>query len=212
LLYRYRKLDADTLKREANAIAENYIWSSNYRDLNDPMEGFFASTKRVKQKQNYAAISQQILDEKQQIGICCFSDSRYSELMWAHYASNYQGICVGYRPKALLSALPDTAHLLRLSYGGRPPLVGLAQSKDTTGAARIVLSHKKDSWSYEREWRVLGPLGQVELQVPCVSEICFGLRSSSTHRQYFAEALKHLNIKLFVMTVTGYRHRFAPTK
>jgi len=60
------------------------LWFSRYRSLNDPMEGFYEATVRVKKADDCDAVAREILWEKREIGICCFSDTKDSELMWVH--------------------------------------------------------------------------------------------------------------------------------
>ncbi|MGY3034301.1 hypothetical protein ACVIIV_003471 [Bradyrhizobium sp. USDA 4354] len=49
-----------------------------------------------------------VLRSKPKIGICCFSDTNDNELMWAHYAANYSGICVAYLAERLTSGPAGT--------------------------------------------------------------------------------------------------------
>ena len=85
-LYRYRSLEH--IDRELLAIEEAYLFCSSYRELNDPMEGRYFSTKRLKSSNKYSAIRSEILFNKRQIGICSFSEVYNNELMWAHYAKS----------------------------------------------------------------------------------------------------------------------------
>ncbi len=208
LLYRYRPITDETIAREIQALTENYLWFSKYRALNDPMEGFYGATVKVKKNARYASIVREILNEKREIGICCFSDTKDSELMWTHYASNYQGLCIGYRPSGLVTALPDESHVVRLAYGRKPPVVGVRDVNDAKLAAQRILSHKKESWSYEREWRVLGPIGRTRLTKACASEVYFGFRMQSQHRECIESALSILGFRMSTMRVSQYNHRF----
>src|SRR5262245_59675821 len=120
-LFRYRPLTDETIDREIRAIREQYLWLSAYRALNDPMEGVYEPTARLQNETDYSRIVADILNAKRDIGICCFSDTKYNELMWTHYASNYAGICVAYRSKELLRGLSGGVHLVRVAYGTEPP-------------------------------------------------------------------------------------------
>src|SRR4051812_21183352 len=102
--YRYRRITDETIDREIDAIKDGYLWLSQYKALNDPMEGTFETTRRVKGNKEYKRLASEILHAKRNIGICCFSDTRHSELMWVHYTLDYRGICVAYRPMRLIKA------------------------------------------------------------------------------------------------------------
>ncbi len=50
------------------------------------------STSEPAWRQTY----REILNAKRAIGIACFTETYDNELMWAHYAHNYSGICIAY--------------------------------------------------------------------------------------------------------------------
>jgi hypothetical protein len=160
-LHRYRKINDETIDQELAAIKQKYLWFSTYKEMNDPMEGFFEPTGRFQKETNYKRAVRDIYDEKIRIGICCFSDTHDNELMWSHYTDNYSGICVGYAPANLIEGLPNDTRLVRVAYGTKPPDITGSDASDPRKAAIKVLSHKKASWLYEREWRVLGPIHRV---------------------------------------------------
>ncbi len=91
-LYRYRALK--DFEREIDAIENSYVYCSAFTDLNDPMEGLFSSSRRFREKENYRSIRRSIVDNKSRIGMCSFSEVRNHELMWAHYADQFSGVCV----------------------------------------------------------------------------------------------------------------------
>ena len=81
-LYRYRKINDSVINQEVRTIRETYLWCSTYKAMNDPMEGFFEPTRQFLKDNNYNRASRDILNQKIQIGICCFSDTCDNELMW----------------------------------------------------------------------------------------------------------------------------------
>ena len=214
MLYRYRHLrDDKDLYRELEAIKEQYVWCSDYRKLNDPMEGFYQPSSRIRKHVAYRTIANSIYDSKHNIGICCFSDTFENELMWTHYATNYRGICVGYRTRELIAGLPDNVHLVRVAYDGEPPIVGNAGAGDARSTARKVLSHKKANWIYEREWRLLGPLDRLNItSKACVRDIRLGSRITNPHRHAIVTQLQRLTLRIFEMTVIDYRHDWKNVK
>jgi hypothetical protein len=214
LLYRYRSLcDEKALAQEIAAIKEQYIWCSTYRKMNDPMEGFYEPSIRLTKDNDFTRVASEIVTEKRAIGICCFSDTHDNELMWAHYASNYTGICVGYRPQPLIDGLPDNVHLIRLAYGNQPPPLGIHNTKVAHDAAVRILSHKKSNWHYEREWRVLGGIGRLNItSKACVRELYLGSRISSSHKDKLLAALAKTHIRIHEMRVSGYTHKWRKIK
>jgi Protein of unknown function (DUF2971) len=212
-LYRYRPLTNKTLDREIDVIRQQYLWLSQYRALNDPMEGFYAASRRVRADENYRQVTYDLLNAKRNIGICSFSETKENELMWAHYASNYAGICVAYRPIALVAGLPEDTHLVRLAYGSVPPGVSGLEAADVQGAARKILSHKKSSWVYEREWRVLGQPGRLNIvSNSCAKEVYLGSRIKPVHQQSIVDSLRDRNVRIYAMRVSNYSHEWTRLK
>jgi hypothetical protein len=217
-LYRYRNITAPItnnrkavtrLSLELRMILEQKLWCAHYRKLNDPMEGFYDPSERIKKATNYSETAANIFHGKQGIGICCFSDSPDNELMWTHYTDQYQGICIGYHPRLLLSGIPENARLVRLGYGLSPPRIGKDDAPYTTEAAIKVLSHKKACWAYEREWRVLALDNKAELQIAaenCIKIVLLGSRISETHQNEIVRNLKGLPITIKRMKVAKYKH------
>lgn len=213
MLYRFRPLRDDTLAHEISAIREEYIWCSTYRQMNDPMEGFYEPSRRLQRRTRFTRLAKEILDEKRGLGICCFTDIKDNELMWSHYASNYAGICVGYSPTTLIKGLPPNAHVVKVSYGNTPPPVGIHNVRSANEAGIRILSHKKANWIYEREWRVLGTQGRINLLEPrCVREVFFGSRILPQHSLKLRQNLDNLPIQISEMKVSGYTHSWTRIK
>jgi hypothetical protein len=177
-LFRYRSLRSDDiLQQEIKSIKENYLWCSEFTRMNDPMEGFYEPSTLLQGHQDYKVIVRQLLDRKSNVGIACFTETYEDVLMWSHYAGNYSGMCLAYSTNHLVDGLPNYVNLVRLSYVDTPPLIYPPDVRNAGKAAIKILSQKKYNWAYEREWRVLGPVGPVELGIQqAVTAIYFGSR------------------------------------
>ena len=208
-LYRYRGFarSDEAIDQEISAITENYIWCANFVDMNDPMEGFFRSSKLLREHDNHRQIVRNITDSKTNIGIACLSETYDNSLMWAHYAGNYGGICIEYSTKGLLSGMDHDVNLVRLAYVDQPLLVYPSVARNAKNAARSILSQKRYNWAYEREWRVLGHVGRVTLgdEVP-IRSIMLGSRISTRHRRRVLDAAGDLRIPVDEMDIDGYDH------
>jgi hypothetical protein len=212
-LYRYRSLtrDENSLHEEIDAIRENYLWCSDFTRMNDPMEGFYRPSSRLKDKGNYNRILKQITSMKTNVGMACFSDTKENVLMWTHYAGNHTGICLAYSTRRLIDGLPSYVSLVRLAYGDDPPLLSTGDARNAETAARKILSQKKYNWAYEREWRVLGPKGRVDIgSENAVTDLYFGARIDLKHRQKMLSKLQGTGIKAHIMQVDGYEHTWVP--
>jgi hypothetical protein len=131
--------------------------------------------------------------------------------MWTHYAGNYTGICLSYSTIDLVRGLPKSVHLVRLAYVDEPPTVYPSHAKNSDCAAVRILSQKKYNWAYEREWRVLGPVGVVGFgNVQIVKDIYFGSRVDLHQRENILAKIEGTKIRAFMMNVDGYKHTFRP--
>lgn len=204
-LYRYRSLaNSEKLNQELDAITNAYLFCSPYLSLNDPMEGLFTSSALLRKSANYRIVRNAIKDNKAQIGICSFSETFDHELMWAHYASQFSGICVAYSFRRLLEGLPGDVRFVRMSYDERVPMVRRT-GKDPSLLARMVLSYKNHRWAYEREWRMFGDQGKICYEdVTCVTRVYLGSRITAKHRQQVIARLAPLRICTSEMAINHY--------
>jgi hypothetical protein len=86
------------------------------------------------------------------LGIASFSEVFDHEPMWAHYASNFTGICVAYSFQKLMKQLPDEYEFIRMTYSEKPPIL-LWSKKGASANAKLALSpyfHKSEIFEIAR--------------------------------------------------------------
>ena len=205
-LYRYRPLrDFD---REIEAIESGYLFCADFTTLNDPMEGLFSSSRQLRESEEHRTIRRSIIDNKSLIGMCSFSEVRNHELMWAHYADQFRGICIAYSLSKLLRHLPEDVSFVRMFYNETEPTVRRTH-EETSHQAKMVLSYKNYRWLYEREWRMFATLGKAYYRhTACVTSVYLGSRISDEHRKEVTNRLKRLGIKAHNMTIKKYSISF----
>lgn len=201
-LYRYRSLRETD--QELDAIANGYVFCSTYSELNDPMEGLYASSPILKNSDDYRAIMDAIKRQKSRLGICSFTEVWDHELMWAHYADQFRGVCVAYSFSKLLKYLPKGVGFVRMFYDEFVPTV--RNSGHGPGhQAKMVLSHKNYKWLYEREWRMFAAPGKAYYrEVDCVTRVYLGPRIEPDKRNRIEIAMKRVNIKTQSLIVDEY--------
>jgi hypothetical protein len=159
-LYRYRSLT--NFELEIEAIERGFVYCSTYRAMNDPMEGFYSSSKLLQNSPELNDVRIGILSGKRGIGICSFSEVFNHELMWAHYADQFRGICIAYDFFNLRRCLPPDVSFSRVYYNEEAPQIGrtkLPRNLDET--TKTILSYKNHRWLYEREWRIFAQPGKL---------------------------------------------------
>ncbi|MFN4172476.1 MAG: DUF2971 domain-containing protein, partial [Pseudorhodobacter sp.] len=144
-----------------------------------------------------------------------FRRSFSSHQMWAHYADNFKGALITFKPASAQSIFTQAE---KISYSDDPYfifdadefakiLTGQMSMSDWEFIARsirkIVLS-KKRSWSYENEWRInsgsgRSPKDEVEylpFDKGDLHAVYFGLRSNPEFIQEVTYLAKFLNPKV----------------
>jgi Protein of unknown function (DUF2971) len=209
VLYRYRSITSERFERELEAITGPYVWCASYRTMNDPMEGYY---RAVFESSNFSTQTiEQVYQSKIDLGLTSFSETHDNELMWVHYAGNYTGICVEYQYD-LLSELAyvedDDLELKPIDYSEKPLELDVSVLRDGMAAARRILMQKKKSWSYEREWRLMGKLGIQKILPGTISKIYLGQRISFDLRNRLISQVqgKEPDIAFLQMEVAGYGH------
>lgn len=218
-LFRYRsfrRFDDDTVevqRREIAAIKEGYIWAAAYHQMNDPMEGTFFARRQSSGDLYFETILESIREGKQRTGIACFSETPTNELMWAHYADEFRGICIAYDFSDLRESLEANAAFSRLFYTENPPNLDLGEN-NLEADVRRVLSSKSQKWGYEREWRMFTTrLGRIYYRNPAaVRTIYFGHRIDANIRRTIESLARREGIHCSEMQLDGYRVSFDNTE
>jgi hypothetical protein len=112
------------------------------------MEGMFAHSSRPDADDPKKLIDE-IIREKQRIKICSLSRTFDCHLLWAHYASGFDGVAVEVD-------LPDRSSQVKtVAYRGVFAGVSIEHIVNPAKTARKILASKYREWEYEREVRIL---------------------------------------------------------
>ncbi len=115
-------------------------------------------------------------------GVCCFSTTFSSPLLWSHYGDQHRGLCIGYSTDRL-----PVPKLHKVVYGGSRAIKSSTLdraliNKEQTAKDELdrdVLLRKARGWGYEREWRLIGNQGLQDSPL-LLQEVTFGLRCPSS--------------------------------
>jgi hypothetical protein len=126
-------------------IVFSHMKLSRFSDLNDPYEMFSTSNQGDVDRK----ASQKYKDDfNDRSGILCFSSDWKDPVLWSHYASKHQGLALGFDVKT--DIVTDIEYTTKR--------IGLKKGLSDGEKDQILLKTKFESWSYEREKRVLVPL------------------------------------------------------
>lgn len=139
ILYKYRSLQ--NFKNFIDIVLKSRLYASNYKELNDPMEGQFYFNRGELNPRLLRKLS----EGKSSLRVCSLSRKSNSELMWSHYADGQHGVAVGVQiDRSKYQVYP-------IQYNGLAYLLSDQLADDT---AIEVLTHKLEIWNYEEEERI----------------------------------------------------------
>ena len=124
-------------------------------------------------------------------GVCCFSESYSSPVLWSHYGDQHRGLCIGYgidrTPKPQLQkVIYGRSRGIKTSALVRTFIHSDCEAQNELD--RDVLLRKAGEWRYEHEWRLIGPQGLQESPL-LLKEVIFGLRCATAVKHSVVKAL-----------------------
>lgn len=191
-------------KRETRQLLQEF------KSLKDPERQYRKFTLFIESKIGHPpsdpeAMFSSVSEQLASVGIFSLSAEPDNPLMWAHYAKEHRGLCVGFE---IIdgSVLSDPERCLRVRYGDSTPELGdgfqtsLNVSLGPKGSVRskvnlafsdpslrTAISTKGPEWAYEKEWRYVEPIeGEYDWPAPIV-EVTFGLACPSHRREFYVD-------------------------
>lgn len=151
--------------------------------------------------------------------VSCFSASGWNnQLMWAHYANSYTGICIEYD----FSQIKDfNGFIYPVHYSNQRPTLKLkdlgihissSDGKATLdqydadmNAILAYLLYKNTCWSYEEEWRIIN-VGEeytpIFVDLPYIKSITFGLDVDPICKQLLWDVCNEKSIPCYQLTAS----------
>lgn len=165
----YKFRSSSQLPFALDIIFNNRLYCSDWRDLNDPMEGMFVYSYRSTDEKDYRDQVGEIVRHKKRLKVCSLSKTFDCHLLWAYYASGFDGL-------AIEVELPDRSPVVReVTYRGVFGSFSFDRPVSPEQAAEQVLSSKYHEWKYEQEVRILQHDEWYRLEKP-VSRVIAGHR------------------------------------
>lgn len=208
-IYRFREITDDTLAREIEAIVDRFVFCPTYKEMNDPMEGNHRESALLRDSPTYGQSIKAVTDALAGFGIASFSESKSHDPMWAHYAGDFEGICIAYSLKALLANLPKKCEFVKMTYNERAPIL-VKNYATAANRAKLILSCKSIKWAGEREWRLIRPTrGKASYRkAECVTAVYLGSQIDSAHKKAVVDAMAKVDIKVYQMDINSYDLEF----
>lgn len=132
--YKFRA--ASQIAFALDIIINRRLFCSDWKMLNDPMEGMFVYSHQSSDGYDYKKVVQQIIEEKKRLKICSLSATFDSHLLWAHYAGGFDGL-------AIEVEIPDNHRSVKkVDYRGVFAHVSMPNGRSPEELANQVLSSK----------------------------------------------------------------------
>jgi hypothetical protein len=160
----YKFRSSKQIARALDIIHDRRLHCADWSTFNDPREGFFEYSPGDKKK------AQVIRSAKKRYKIGCLSKSFGSRLLWAHYASGFDGLAV----EVDLPAPSHGNRIYHVTYEETLPNADL-HSGDFDAVALSFLRRKDSEWCYEDEVRIIQEDTWYHLDAP-VERIIVGHR------------------------------------
>lgn len=152
------------------------VWFADWKSMNDPMEGVFDLPEH--HHGFFSRTRDDFQNNLKKAKICALS-YRKSLPMWAYYAGNQTGVCVGFEIDP--AKLENNIKLKQVDYKPISPRFE-GKSDDIIE----VLSHKLVDWKHEQEWRLIVLDGEAGMRkVGEVAEIILGYRCGLARSKRF---------------------------
>lgn len=218
VLYKYRPINKFTL----DTLVSNQIYFSTPAKFNDPFDTKCSFSKTIEKASYDEAIkifgsdaedmhlfkadglinatTEEFIQELSQKGILSLCETKNNQLLWAHYAADHTGICIGFEVSNE-NSLGDSKHTHKVSYTESYPSISqrsLGSPRHRKEAQHRVLHTKSKLWSYEQEWRCIYPEGDRVYDVPGrICEINFGCRTTTSDKSLIKRILAGSNLKFY---------------
>ncbi len=164
LLFKY--LSPDAVPHVFEAAEEVTLKFGVPADFNDPYE-LFLQTNRPLASDEQMAFYEYFCRGLPQLPVTCFSHYPHSIPMWAHYAREGAGICIGFDEDALVQSFP-AVYISDVMYSDRPAEISASAVEYAFATAkrrhtirlislanRAVYFTKRLEWGYEGERRLV---------------------------------------------------------
>ena len=145
--------------------------------------------------------------------VCCFNRTWQDVPMWAHYADNHTGYCLGFKFE---DGWPEDAIPLEVDYVRERPKIDLSidTKRNRAAAEQFVndaLLSKSSHWQREDEVRLVRngvPSGHFEFPPAALTEIYFGYRISEENRERLLAVLRQRELPLQAYQLRPHRERY----
>jgi hypothetical protein len=221
LQYDFDSFDPElTVKLAAGVVAQNHPHFSQAQrnaEVEKCLEEFKADPIAYLTKFRKASID---INYKR-LGICSLTPVPYNLLMWAHYAKDHTGFCVGLDMNSIEALQEEQAirdddfSIHKITYAKQMPRIDFLKSMTTDSQVNDMinlLTTKSDDWEYEDEYRFIrwdGANSSLSIGESCLAAIILGYRIERENRDRIIATVKAMRRSIPVYQATPEDYKFS---
>ncbi len=179
-LYKYRSLK--DFRRFMDILVNERLYACKYSEMNDYMEGHYLYSSGSVTRNTI----QELKHSKKRVGICSLSRVKKNDVMITHYADGGKGVVLGVRIK------DKDVDVREIRYSGLPELEAV-NGKTLEEKAKEILTHKTESWKYEKEIRAFTSKKYVKVEI---KEIIFGPRIRRDDEKLIRDIVERMRLNV----------------
>lgn len=176
ILYKYR--DLNSFKYIVDILVNQRLYSGNYKNMNDPMEGHYLYNDGTLNQ----IVRDKIYTEKNALKFCCLSKNPDNYLMWSHYADGHRGIAFGVRIDTSKYSIKEIEYFNGLTH--------IDCYNEMT--SKQILCRKLSFWEYENEVRVFNDNQNNNFIDVKIEEIILGIKTSKEDERLIKKLVKSI--------------------
>lgn len=156
LIFKYRSLVDERAKERFLDVVKNHrVFFANPTKLNDPFEGCLSNISMgVAGSSIYAGRDQlhpYLVERINHTRVLALSEDCFSTDMWAHYASEYDGVCLCFRTDRAFSNIQKVQY----SNENNSDMIFSPSPETVDNLLDKALLIKSTNWTQEKEWRII---------------------------------------------------------
>lgn len=178
VFYKYR--DFNNRKFIKDIFQNQRLFASDFKPLNDPMEGIYDLDEHKSLNQEISNIITDIRNDKHNLRILSLCNNPFNPLMWSYYSDGSAGFVIGFEMEA---------EPLKVEYVDKLDF-DLDLQQDSMNLAKAILNRKLSYWKHEQEYRVIekkDPSDQLTFIPIKPKKLIFGLNTSEEDKVWLTD-------------------------
>ncbi len=193
-LYKFKSLNE--FEYVADIILNARLFSTEFTNLNDPMEGVFEYEGGAER-----GLIEAIDKARKEYKICALTKDYKNPILWAHYADSFKGICIE------VEVDEDILIAYHIAYHGFTPVL-TGENQQVIDVAKLskkiaisALTRKYEQWEYEKEVRLLNNNSNEYISNGIkIKSIIFGVHTDDIYKKIIKKIVPN-DVELFYSTL-----------